>query len=93
MIARRTLIVLLIGAVFVAVASFAYVQFHYAYDMPLSPQPTTGRTYPITASGMRVYVTKEEFERARFVYDHMLTIGFGCALLGFALKFRFGLNW
>src|SRR5579862_739881 len=52
-------------------AASIYIPFHYAAVMPRSPQPETGRIYPIKAQyEVLVYVNQQELERRNFVkYD------------------------
>lgn len=49
-----------------------YIRFHYAASMPRSPEPESGRIYPVPAQyGGTVYVSYSEFKRREFVEDNL----------------------
>jgi len=74
---------------FVTISANLYVRFHYAASMPRSPQPESGRVYPIPAQyGGTVYINKVELDRRSFVED-VLTSIFGISM---ALYFCMGMS-
>ena len=81
-------LVLVVTCVF-CLAAAVYLDIHYAYTMPRSAQPETGRIYPLCVShGTVVYVNQRELRYADFVFHDLMTLfGIG-AILGFVLKFR-----
>ena len=59
---------LFMGTLLVSVSDNLYIRFHYAAVMPRSPQPGTGRIYPVPAQyGGTVYVNRAELDRRDFV--------------------------
>jgi hypothetical protein len=79
------------GAVAIFLIGTIYVRFHYAVAMPSSPQPETGRIYPVKAQyGVVVYVNEREREFRSFVEEDMLVVAFVCGLLNFFLGMRLG---
>lgn len=86
-ILTRTLFALLAVVFMGAILWGVYIHLHYAYDMPNSPQPETGRVYRITVNhGFVVYVTKHDFERADFVLNKVFWVGMGCFVALACLK-------
>lgn len=70
--AKFVLIGLLGGTCLFTVAAIIYVRFHYAAVMPRSPQPETGRIYPVKAQFEAVvYVNKQELQWRDFVEDDL----------------------
>jgi len=86
---RKIINSLLAGIFLFTVAAGIYIHIHYAYTMPQSPQPQTGRVYRIMVKhGTVVYVSKQEFDRANFVFHGLFDVGVVCfGLLAF-LKVR-----
>ncbi len=90
-IAQIVLIALVSGTGLFTAASFIYIRFHYAAVMPKSPQPQTGRIYPIKAQyEVVVYINKEELEWHDFVEYDLTSISGGGGLLLFLLGTRWG---
>lgn len=70
-------------------AAMIYIPFHYAAVMPRSPQPETGRIYPIKAQyEVVVYVNKQELDRRDFVKYDLTTVTAVSGLLLFFLGNR-----
>ena len=75
-----------------AVFGNLYIRFHYATVMPRSPEPETGRIYPIAALyGGVVYVSQKEIKYRDFA-EHELVYVFGAVMI---LNFGLGnyLGW
>lgn len=73
------------------VATIGTVCYYYA-QMPQTPQPQIGKVYPVTAAyGVRVYVSKGEFDWLNFVHYDLGVAAPLCGLLLVFLKLR--LKW
>jgi hypothetical protein len=81
----------ILGILFcVAIFSTVYIHLSYGAKMPKDPQPEVGRTYQITVNhGTRVYVTKQELERAEFVFRTMPYVAIICFAAFGIIKFYF----
>jgi hypothetical protein len=81
---KSVLLGLLVITGLLSIGADLYVRFHYAAAMPRTPQPETGRIYPVPAQyGGTVYVTQAELKRREFVrYD--MTYIFGGTLVLYA---------
>jgi hypothetical protein len=88
---RIILIALVAGSGLVTLAGTIYVRFEYAAVMPRSPQPETGRIFPMAAQyGVVVYVSKQELYFRDFLeYDLGPASAVG-GLVVFLLGARFG---
>ena len=90
-LAKIVLICLLGGTSLFTLAASIYIPFHYAAVMPRSPQPETGRIYPIKAQyGVVVYVNKKELDRRDFVRYYLTSVCGVGGLLFFFLGTRLG---
>jgi hypothetical protein len=90
--ARIAFTSLLLAVAFLTPASALYVKFHYPAVMPRSPQPETGRVYPMRFKGQStVYVSKKELDRSDFVKYRLMPL-FGLTMI---LYFGIGtrLDW
>jgi hypothetical protein len=59
-----------------------YIHLSYAASMPRIPDPITGRVIRITVNhGTVVYVTRQEFERAEWVFGTGAYLTFAAGLL------------
>jgi hypothetical protein len=68
---RKVTITILVAAFFAFVGYLIYLDIYYAYYMPRSPDPVTGRVYSVTVNhGFVVYVTQQE--RARLFFSRKL---------------------
>jgi hypothetical protein len=66
--AKSALIGLLGGVCLFTLAAIIYVRFHYAAVMPRSPEPETGRIFPVKAQfEVVVYVNERELQWRNFV--------------------------
>jgi hypothetical protein len=65
---RTAVLALCLATISFTGLSALYIRFHYAEVMPRSPQPETGRIYPMPAQyGGTVYVSRAELDRSDFV--------------------------
>lgn len=79
------------GMSFLTLTSMLYVSIHYAAVMPRSPQPETGRIYPIKAQyEVVVYVNKQELRYRDFVKYDLITVTAVSGLLLFFLGTSLG---
>ena len=78
------------GTVAFGLIGMLYVRFHYQAVMPKSPQPATGRIYPVGAQYSVVYVNKGEREFATFVEEDNFVLAFASGLLWVFLGMRLG---
>jgi hypothetical protein len=86
LVISKKVIVALLFAVFIADVSYAiYLDVHYAYDMPRSSEPETGRVCSITVNhGFVVYVTQQERSRYFFA-EKLVSIGGGLVFCAAAI--------
>lgn len=57
-----------VSSILIPLFSELYITVHYAEVMPRSPEPQTGRTYPMNAQyGGTIYVSRAELDRRDFV--------------------------
>lgn len=78
-LARKALITFLGTVFFLTLAANVYIDLDYAYTMPKSPQAGSGRVYRIMVNhGTLVYVTRQEFARANFVFHDLFNVGTFC---------------
>ena len=90
-VAKIGLIGLVCGTGLVTLAAGIYIPFHYAAVMPRSPQPETGRIYPMKAQyQVVVYVNKRELDRWDFVKYDLLSASAVGAFVLFFLGTRLG---
>ena len=83
---NKWLRILLLGTFAFTIAANAYVDSEYAYNMPESPQPASGRIYRIMVNhGSIVYVNKRELARAHFVFHDLFNVGTASFFLAFFL--------
>lgn len=79
------------GMSLLTLTSMLYVSFHYAAVKPRSPQPDTGRIYPVRAQyEVVVYVNKRELRYRNFVKYDLTTMTAVSGLLFFFLGTRLG---
>lgn len=57
---KKIIVVLMIVAVFVCLAIYVYLSYHYIYTRPQTPQPELSRVIPFNVHGSVVYLTKQE---------------------------------
>jgi hypothetical protein len=73
------------------VAAAIYIRFDYAAVMPRSPQPESGRVYPIKAQyGGVVYVNERELERYDFIKYDLMTVSAVSSLVVFGIGWSLG---
>lgn len=83
---KKALVTVAAGIFIFATTASIYYDFHYAYTMPQTPQPQSGRIYPISVlHGSRVYVNKRELSRADFVFHDLFNIATASFFLLFFL--------
>lgn len=87
---KAVVVTLFFGTVALGLIGMFYVRFHYQAVMPRSPQPETGRLYPVEAQNWVVYVDKQEREFASFVQDVLPVFAFASGLLYVFLGMRLG---
>jgi ammonia channel protein AmtB len=80
MLNYKRMILVTLGLIFsLAVLSIVYIHLSYGIKMPREPQPQAGRIFQISVNhGTLVYVTKEELDRAKFVFRSMPYVGLFC---------------
>jgi hypothetical protein len=83
---KKTLATLAAGLFMFSIATCIYFDVHYAYTMPQTPQPQTGKIYPISVlHGSRVYVNKQELAQANFVFHDLFNVATASFFLLFFL--------
>src|ERR1700732_2076667 len=83
-LARQTLIVLLVVCVLASIRIFTYIHLSYGASMPRTSEPDVGRIYPLRVNhGTLVYVSREELDRANFVFHTVFFLG-ACSVLALA---------
>jgi len=91
MLRLRTCTIAFLLAVFSAgLISNVYIHLSYWANMPRTPQVALDRILPIRVNhGTLVYVTRKEFDRARFVFGFGSYVTIGAGLLLAFVR----LNW
>lgn len=83
---RTAVLALCLATISFTGLSALYIRFHYAEVMPRSPQPETGRIYPMPAQyGGTVYVSRAELDRSDFVKYRLEPISGVVVLLCFSV--------
>lgn len=83
---KKTLAAVMAVIFMVTIATCIYFDVHYAYTMPQTPQPQTGKIYPISVlHGSRVYVNKQELAQANFVFHDLFNVATASFFLLFFL--------
>lgn len=82
---------LLFAIAFLTLASSFYIGFRYSVVMPRSPQPETGRIYPMRFKGAgTVYVNRDELGRSDFVEYRLMPLFAVTMMLYFGVGTRLG---
>jgi hypothetical protein len=83
---KHVIIALLAATMIASILGAGYVDTSYLATMPRTPQPETGRIYPVAAKGVSVYVNRAELDRANFALKTLPIIGLCCFLGMVAIK-------
>ena len=83
---KKIIVVTLLAIFFCCLTSWIYFNYHYAYNMPRSPQPESAREYPFNVHGTIVYLTEKESAQLNWLYTIGMIAGLSGASLYVVLK-------